>query len=77
MCAGSDCFISRLPSLIFERSIVSFTSRRTKTKVRKLQKGQEAIIALMLDKERILELYISVIEWGDGVFGAQAAAQHY
>jgi monofunctional glycosyltransferase len=46
-----------------------------------LRKGQEAVITLMLenmlDKERILELYINVIEWGDGVFGAQAAAQHY
>ena len=46
-----------------------------------LRKGQEAAITMMLesmlDKERILELYINVIEWGDGVFGAQAAAQHY
>ncbi len=46
-----------------------------------LRKGQEAVITMMLesmlDKERILELYINVIEWGDGVFGAQAAAQHY
>jgi monofunctional biosynthetic peptidoglycan transglycosylase len=46
-----------------------------------LRKGQEAVITFMLetmlDKERILELYINVIEWGDGVFGAQAAAQHY
>ncbi len=46
-----------------------------------LRKGQEAVITFMLeailDKERILELYVNVIEWGDGVFGAQAAAQHY
>jgi monofunctional glycosyltransferase len=46
-----------------------------------LRKAQEAVITMMLetllDKERILELYINVIEWGDGVFGAQAAAQHY
>jgi monofunctional glycosyltransferase len=46
-----------------------------------LRKGQEAVITMMLetmlDKERILELYINVIEWGEGVFGAQAAAQHY
>jgi monofunctional glycosyltransferase len=46
-----------------------------------LRKGQEAVITFMLehllDKERILELYINVIEWGDGVFGAQAAAKHY
>jgi monofunctional biosynthetic peptidoglycan transglycosylase len=45
------------------------------------RKGQEAIIAVMLeslwDKERILEVYLNVIEWGDGVFGAEAAAHHY
>ncbi len=46
-----------------------------------MRKGQEAIITLMiegvLDKRRILELYLNLIEWGDGVFGAEAAAQHY
>jgi len=30
-----------------------------------------------MEKRRILEIYLNVIEWGDGVFGAQAAAQHY
>jgi monofunctional glycosyltransferase len=46
-----------------------------------LRKGQEAIITLMLeyclDKERILELYLNVIEWGNGVFGAEAASRRY
>lgn len=46
-----------------------------------LRKLQEAAIAAMLEaalsKERILELYLNLIEWGDGVFGAAAAAQHY
>lgn len=46
-----------------------------------LRKGQEAIITVMLelllDKRRILELYLNVIEWGSGVFGAEAAARHY
>jgi monofunctional glycosyltransferase len=46
-----------------------------------LRKGQEAAITVMmehtLDKERILEIYLNVIEWGDGVFGAEAAARHY
>lgn len=45
------------------------------------RKGQEAIIAYMLelvmDKRRILEIYLNVAEWGQGVFGAQAAARHY
>ncbi len=46
-----------------------------------LRKGEEAVITLMLesmlDKRRIFELYLNVIEWGSGVFGAEAAAQHY
>lgn len=31
----------------------------------------------MLSKRRILEIYLNSVEWGEGVFGAQAAAQHY
>ena len=46
-----------------------------------LRKGQEAAITLMIeatwDKRRILEVYLNVAEWGDGVFGAEAAARHY
>lgn len=50
----------------------------TRSYTRKLQ---EAVITVlleaMLDKRRILELYLNVIEWGNGVFGAEAAARHY
>jgi monofunctional biosynthetic peptidoglycan transglycosylase len=46
-----------------------------------VRKGQEALITLMLEnlmgKRRILELYLNVAEWGEGVFGAEAAARHY
>jgi monofunctional biosynthetic peptidoglycan transglycosylase len=47
-----------------------------------LRKGQEAIITWMLEntlsKQRILELYLNIAEWGDdGVFGAEAAARHH
>ena len=46
-----------------------------------LRKGQEAVIAAMMEamlpKQRILELYLNVIEWGNGVFGAEAAARRY
>jgi monofunctional biosynthetic peptidoglycan transglycosylase len=35
------------------------------------------MIEQVLDKRRILEIYLNVIEWGDGVFGAEAAARHY
>jgi monofunctional biosynthetic peptidoglycan transglycosylase len=45
------------------------------------RKLEEAIITLMLEqmmsKRRIFEIYLNVIEWGNGVFGAEAAAQHY
>ncbi|HET9577036.1 MAG TPA: monofunctional biosynthetic peptidoglycan transglycosylase [Usitatibacter sp.] len=45
------------------------------------RKGEEALITVMiehvLDKRRILEIYLNVIEWGEGVFGAEAAARHY
>lgn len=46
-----------------------------------LRKAQEVIITYMLEalmsKERIFEIYLNVVEWGVGVFGAEAAAQHY
>jgi len=46
-----------------------------------LRKGQEAIITGLLeatmDKRRIFEIYLNVVEWGEGVFGAEAAARHY
>ncbi len=45
------------------------------------RKIEEAAITLMLesvmDKQRIFEIYLNVIEWGNGVFGAEAAARHY
>ena len=34
-------------------------------------------LELLLSKERILEIYLNSVEWGEGVFGAEAAAQHY
>lgn len=46
-----------------------------------LRKGQEFVLTLalevLLDKQRILEIYLNNVEWGEGVFGAEAAAQHY
>lgn len=45
------------------------------------RKAEEAIITVMLEhrlsKRRILEIYLNVIEWGNGIFGAEAAARHY
>ncbi len=46
-----------------------------------LRKGQEFVVAFMLEglmsKQRILEIYLNNVEWGEGVFGAEAAARHY
>lgn len=46
-----------------------------------LRKGREAAITYFLERElskkRILELYLNVIEWGDGIYGAEAAARTY
>ncbi len=45
------------------------------------RKGEEAVITMMLEhvlsKRRILEIYLNVIEWGNGIYGAETAAQHY
>lgn len=46
-----------------------------------MRKGQELVLTLMLEallsKQRILEIYLNSVEWGEGIFGAEAAAQHY
>lgn len=45
------------------------------------RKGQEFLITMMLEallsKQRILEIYLNSVEWGEGLFGAEAAARHY
>ena len=45
------------------------------------RKAQEALLTLalelLLSKARILEIYLNHVEWGEGVFGAEAAARHY
>ena len=46
-----------------------------------LRKGQELVLTFALEiclsKHRILTIYLNSVEWGDGIFGAEAAAQHY
>ncbi len=46
-----------------------------------VRKGQEIVLTLALEqflsKERILEIYLNNVEWGNGIFGAEAAARHY
>src|SRR5450830_738309 len=68
--AGGSTISQQLAKNLF------LSSRRTPWR-----KGQEAIITLMLEqvmsKQRIFEIYLNVIEWGNGLFGAEAAARHY
>lgn len=46
-----------------------------------IRKAEEAIIVVMMegiwDKKRILEVYLNVVEFGDGIYGIEAAARHY
>jgi monofunctional biosynthetic peptidoglycan transglycosylase len=46
-----------------------------------VRKGQEFVLTFLLErllsKQRILEIYLNHVEWGEGVFGAEAAAQYY
>ncbi len=46
-----------------------------------LRKGQELVLTVLMEnllsKQRILEIYLNSVEWGEGIFGAEAAAQHY
>ncbi|MFA7605003.1 MAG: monofunctional biosynthetic peptidoglycan transglycosylase [Rhodocyclaceae bacterium] len=46
-----------------------------------VRKGQEAVITVMIEslwpKRRILEVYLNVVEWGEAIYGAEAASQHY
>ncbi|MBK5255088.1 MAG: monofunctional biosynthetic peptidoglycan transglycosylase [Vicinamibacteria bacterium] len=53
-----------------------FTTRKSL-----IRKAREAIVATWmehdLEKKRIIEIYLNVIEWGDGVYGCEAAARRY
>lgn len=68
--AGGSTISQQLAKNLF------LSSRRTPWR-----KAEEALITVMLesvmDKRRIFEIYLNVIEWGDGVFGAESAARHY
>jgi monofunctional glycosyltransferase len=70
--------LSRGGSTITQQLAKNLYFTTHKSLVRKIR---ELIVARWLEddlsKRRILELYLNVIEWGDGVYGAQAAAQRY
>lgn len=68
--AGGSTISQQLAKNLFLSSSRSF-----------VRKGEEAIITLMIEttwsKRRILEVYLNVIEWGNGVYGAEAASRRY
>ncbi len=80
----NDDWLPNLPD--FKRGASTITQQLAKNLYLSSQrsffrKGQEAVLTIFLERElnkrRILELYLNVIEWGDGIYGAEAAAQHY
>lgn len=81
---GEDDWIPPLPS--FKRGASTVTQQLAKNLYLSedrnfLRKGREAVYTYFLErtlsKKRIMELYLNVIEWGDGVYGAEAAARTY
>src|SRR5215831_11177064 len=80
----SDSWLPNMPD--FKRGASTITQQLAKNLYLSsersfMRKGQEAIITYFLERElskrRILELYLNVIEWGDGIYGAEAASQYY
>ena len=79
-----DAWIPPMPS--FKRGASTISQQLTKNLYLSeersfLRKGREALITYFLERElskrRILEIYLNVIEWGDGIYGAEAAARTY
>lgn len=79
-----DEWIPPLPS--FKRGASTVTQQLSKNLYLSedrnfLRKGREAVYTYFLEqnlsKKRILEIYLNVIEWGDGVYGAEAASRTY
>ena len=80
----NDDWLPNLPD--FKRGASTITQQLAKNLYLSSQrsffrKGEEAILTIFLERElkkrRILELYLNVIEWGDGIYGAEGAAEHY
>jgi monofunctional biosynthetic peptidoglycan transglycosylase len=79
-----DAWIPPMPS--FKRGASTITQQLAKNLYLSeersfLRKGREAVITYFLErnlsKKRILEIYLNVIEWGDGLYGAEAASRVY
>jgi len=80
----SSSWIPQMPD--FKRGASTITQQLAKNLYLSSQrsfvrKAREAVITYFIERElskrRILEIYLNVIEWGDGVYGAEAASQYY
>lgn len=83
---GDSDFWPDLPSFDFKRGASTLTQQLAKnlylsTSRSFIRKGREAIFTALLErfltKRRILEIYLNIIEWGDGIYGAEAASRYY
>lgn len=81
---SEDDWIPPMPS--FKRGASTITQQLAKNLFLSedrnfLRKGREAVYTYFLEREltkkRILEIYLNVIEWGDGIYGAEAASRAY
>lgn len=81
---ADDDWIPPMPS--FKRGASTVSQQLTKNLFLSedrnfLRKGREAVYTYFLERElskrRILEIYLNIIEWGDGVYGAEAASRTY
>ncbi|MFT3744519.1 MAG: biosynthetic peptidoglycan transglycosylase [Pyrinomonadaceae bacterium] len=81
---NQDDWIPPMPS--FKRGASTVTQQLSKNLFLSedrnfLRKGREAVYTYFLEREltkkRILEIYLNIIEWGDGIYGAEAAARTY
>jgi monofunctional glycosyltransferase len=69
--------VTRGASTITQQLVKNLFLTTSSTWIRKVLEIPLALLAeLLLPKQRILELYLNVVEWGPGVYGAEAAAQY-
>jgi monofunctional biosynthetic peptidoglycan transglycosylase len=81
--AGKTSAASRAPKLVGGSTISQQLAKNLLLSGERtvLRKAQELVLTFFLEstlsKARILEIYLNHVEWGEGLFGAQAAARHY
>ena len=64
-----------MPAGVRRQGSLSFQSRSIWRKANEIVLAQK--LERVVDKKRILEVYLNVVELGPGIYGAEAAAQHY